>query len=197
MSHISAVRREQPELFAPEPAWPAGFAYQAEIIGRIEEQVLAARIAELPLKPFEFGPYLGKRRVVSYGRRYDYSERALREAAPIPDFLLPLRGRSAALAGLEPEQLSQALVTEYAPGVQIGWHRDKSAFDEVVGVSLLSPCLLRMRRKAGDGWERASQRLEPRSAYLLSGEARTVWEHSIPPVDALRYSVTFRRLKHA
>jgi len=84
------------------------------------------------------------------------------------------------------------LVTEYSPGAGIGWHKDRPEFEEVIGVSLLSPCLFRLRRKRGNGWERASIELQPRSAYLLSGSARTDWQHSIPPVDKLRYSVTFR-----
>ena len=88
------------------------------------------------------------------------------------------------------------LVTEYAPGAGIGWHRDKVVFGEVVGVSLLSPCLFRQRRKVGERkWERANLVVEPRSAYLLSGPARTQWEHSIPPAEAPRYSVTFRNLR--
>ena len=88
------------------------------------------------------------------------------------------------------------LVTEYGPGAGIGWHRDKAVFGEVIGVSLLSPCVLRMRRKAGERkWERVNVTAEPRSAYFLSGPARMEWEHSIPPVDALRYSITFRNLR--
>jgi len=89
-------------------------------------------------------------------------------------------------------------VTEYSPGAAISWHRDRSVFGEVIGVSLLSACTFRLRRNsaAGSGkYERASLILAPRSAYLLSGPSRTEWEHSIPAVDTLRYSVTFRRLK--
>ena len=96
---------------------------------------------------------------------------------------------------MEPAALQHVLVTEYGPGAGIGWHRDKSVFGETVGVSLLSPCVLRLRRKAGEKkWERANVQAEPRSAYLLSGPAREAWEHSILPVEALRYSVTFRNL---
>jgi alkylated DNA repair dioxygenase AlkB len=88
------------------------------------------------------------------------------------------------------------LVTEYGPGAGIGWHRDKSVFGETVGVSLLSPCVLRLRRKVGmKKWQRANLTAEPRSAYLLIGLALSEWEHSILPVDALRYSVTFRNLR--
>jgi alkylated DNA repair dioxygenase AlkB len=65
-------------------------------------------------------------------------------------------------------------------------------FEQVVALSLLSPCRLRLRRKHGTRWERWSTEIPPRSIYRLSGPARHEWEHSIPPVEALRYSVTFR-----
>jgi alkylated DNA repair dioxygenase AlkB len=116
----------------------------------------------------------------------------------MPPFLLPLRRRAAALAGLGPAAFQHALVTEYAPGAGIGWHRDKAVFDEVVGVSLGSACDFRLRRrKHGNTWERATVVAEPRSAYLLRGPARTEWEHSIPAVDRLRYSITFRNFRAA
>src|SRR5690606_40647213 len=85
---------------------------------------------------------------------------------------------------------------EYPPGASIGWHRDRGVFDRIIGVSLLSPCLFRLRRKRGDRWDRTSLVAVPRSVYLLSGSARTEWEHSIPPVDTLRYSITFRTLRN-
>ena len=113
----------------------------------------------------------------------------------LPEFLLPLRERAAQVAGLAPESLQQVLVTEYAPGAPIGWHRDKPEFQDVVAISFLAPCLLRFRRRLRDGWERRSLDVMPRSAYVLRGAARTEWEHSIPPLSALRYSVTFRNLR--
>jgi alkylated DNA repair dioxygenase AlkB len=99
------------------------------------------------------------------------------------------------MAGHAPEDLQQVLLNEYQPGAPIGWHRDRPIFAEVVGISLLAPCAFRLRRRTDAGFERVSVRLEPRCAYLLSGPARGVWEHSIPPVDALRYSITFRNFK--
>ncbi len=177
-------------------AAPEGFRYERELIGAEEEAALLARVRALPFRDFEFHGYTGKRRVVSFGRHYDFSASRLREADPIPDFLLPLRRTAAAFAGLDAEELRHVLVTEYGPGAGIGWHRDKAVFGETVGVSLLAPCVLRLRRKAGERkWERVNLTAAPRSAYLLSGAAREVWEHSIPPVDALRYSVTFRNLR--
>ena len=176
-------------------AWPEGFDYRAELITDAEERALVERFADLPFKEFEFHGYTGKRRTVSFGRRYDFADERLHEATEIPDFLLPLRDAAAAFAALAPERLRHALVTEYAPGAGIGWHRDKAVFDEVVGVSLVAPCRFRLRRHRADAWERVTVLAQPRSAYLLRGPARTEWEHSIPPVEALRYSVTFRNLR--
>ena len=184
----------QTDLFPEPPHGPLGLAYRAEVVARDEEAELARRTAQLELKPFEFRGYLGLRRVKAFGWRYDYGAQAVQRADDIPEFLMPLRGRIADLAGLEPDQLNHALVTEYRLGAGIGWHRDRPQFGEVVGVSLLSPCVLRFRRKRGAGWERASLPAAPRSAYLLSGPARSEWEHSIAPLDQLRYSITFRRL---
>jgi alkylated DNA repair dioxygenase AlkB len=175
---------------------PEGFLYRPELIERSEEGALISRVRELPLREFEFHGYTGKRRTASFGWHYDFSGRQLRKAGDIPDFLLALRKAAAELAGMKPEQLRHVLVTEYGPGAGIGWHRDKAVFGETVGVSLLSPCVLRLRRKVGERkWDRVNITAEPRSAYLLSGPAREEWEHSIPPVDALRYSITFRDLR--
>jgi alkylated DNA repair dioxygenase AlkB len=187
----------QTDLFADGPAGPEGLIYRPDILSAAEEAELAARIAGLELKPFEFRGYQGLRRVKAFGWRYDYGARAVRDADAISDFLQPLRRRAAEVAGLEPGQLNQALVTEYSPGAGIGWHRDKPQFAEVVGISLLSACVLRFRRRRGQGWERAARPVQPRSAYVLIGPARREWEHSITPMEQLRYSVTFRRLLSA
>ena len=112
-----------------------------------------------------------------------------------PHFLCRPEARPQRCAGLQSADLHQVLLTEYQPGVQIGWHQDRSVFGEVVGISLLSPCTFRLRRKTDHGWERASIIAEPRSAYLLQGASRSEWEHSIPAVEVLRYSITFRNLK--
>lgn len=174
---------------------PEGFALQGDLIGREDEAQLAARFTGLDFKPFEFRGYTGKRRVVSFGWRYDFSDYQLKEVEGMPEWLLPVRDKAAAFAGLAPDELPHALITEYAPGAAIGWHKDRADFEDVVGISLCSPCSFRFRRRAGIKWERASFVARPRSAYLLRGRARTDWEHSIPAVDALRYSITFRSLK--
>jgi alkylated DNA repair dioxygenase AlkB len=174
---------------------PEGFRYLLDFLDADEERDLVERIRPLPMTPFDFHGYLANRRVVSFGWRYSYDDRTLQQAEALPDFLLPVRATAAAFAGLAPEELPHALVTEYRPGTPIGWHRDKSVFGDVIGISLLSPCTFRFRRKSGSAWERYSFTAEPRSAYLLRGPSRTVWEHSIPEVTELRYSITFRSLK--
>jgi alkylated DNA repair dioxygenase AlkB len=174
---------------------PEGFQYQPDLLSSEQEQRLLDQMRGLPFKEFQFQGFVGKRRVVSYGWRYDFNERVIRKAEDIPAFLLPLREAAASFAGLAPEQLVQVLLTEYDAGASIGWHRDKKNFGDVIGISLLSACRFRFRRKAGSGWERASLTAEPRSAYLLRGPSRTEWEHSIPAVDTLRYSITLRTLR--
>lgn len=189
------MQAAQPDLFRASAALPEGFAYRPDFLAPAEERELVERFAGLPFKEFEFHGYLGKRRVLSFGWKYDFGARELRQADDMPAYLLPLRERAAAFAGIAPPDLQQVLLTEYSPGAGIGWHRDKAVFGEVVGISLLSPCVFRLRRKHGDSWERASIVAEPRSSYLLKGPARTEWEHSIPAVDQLRYSITFRNFR--
>jgi alkylated DNA repair dioxygenase AlkB len=184
------MKHEQLALFQPQ-SMPAGFRYAPDLIDAGEEARLVAAFADL----FAFHGFLGKRRVVSFGFRYDFNGGGLTEAEPMPSFLLPVCERAAAFAGLAPDRLQHVLITEYRPGAAIGWHRDRANFGDVIGVSLVSPCTFRMRRRRGTGWERAAMRLDRRSVYLMRGPSRDEWEHSIPAVDALRYSITFRSMR--
>jgi alkylated DNA repair dioxygenase AlkB len=185
---------QQPDLFSIVPRLPDGFCYEPDLIDQPEERDLVASLQSLPFRAFEFHGFLGKRRVVSFGWRYDFNEGGLKRADPMPDVLLPLRRKAAEFARREDAVFEQAIVTEYTPGAAIGWHRDRSVFGEVIGVSLRARCTFRFRRKNQTTWERASLIAEPRSVYLLSESSRSDWEHSIPAVAELRYSVTFRSL---
>lgn len=185
----------QPSLFDATPALPEGFRYQPELISAQEEQALIAAFETLAFKAFEFHGFLGKRRVVSFGWRYDFNGGGLGRADAVPEFLLPLRERAAGFAGVDTDSLEHVMVSQYPPGAGIGWHKDRPDFDKVIGVSLGVPGLFRLRRRREGGFDRASLTVEPRSAYLIDGPARREWEHSIPPVEALRYSVTFRTLR--
>lgn len=194
--------KPQLSLFGSGREAPEGLVYEPGFLAGDEERALAGRIADLPFKPFEFHGFTGNRRTVSFGLHYAFDGSGLREAEPIPDWLDPLRARAATLAGREAEEFVHALVIEYAAGAGIGWHRDRPVFGDVVGISLLAPAPLRFRRKhvlsgaegAGTKWERFTLTAEPRSAYLLRGAARLEWEHSIPQLETLRYSITLRTL---
>jgi alkylated DNA repair dioxygenase AlkB len=187
----------QTDLFQSAPDLPEGMRYVSGLIATDEERALLNKLPALPFKEFEFHGFLGKRRTVSFGWHYDFNGGGLKQAGELPDFLAPLRKRAAEFAGLHPSLLEHALVIEYKPGAGIGWHRDRPQFGDVIGISLLAPCTFRLRRKTGSTWERHSLTAQPRSAYLLRGASRTEWEHSIPPLETLRYSVTFRTLRNA
>jgi alkylated DNA repair dioxygenase AlkB len=184
---------EQLALFAPSSLEPEGLRYAPEFVSPETEQELIARVAPLPLQPFQFGQYEGKRRVASFGFRYDYSLRRLQDADPIPDWLDPII-RQVETFGGPSTKIAQVLCTEYDTGVGIGWHRDKPHFGRVFGLSLGSACKFRFRRRAGEKWQRFTLDAGARSLYMMSGPSRHEWEHSIPAVEGLRYSITFRTM---
>lgn len=185
----ASSHRPQRGLFDLEPP---GLVHVDDFISASEESGLIASARHLPFQPFAFHQWFGKRETVSFGWRYDFNDSRVHPAAAIPEFLLPLRTRAAEFAGVMAAQLEQALVVRYDVGAGIGWHRDRPVFDKVVGVSLLAPCVLRFRRRDGRGFRRFSLDAQPRSAYLLSGEIRHEWEHSIAPMEEMRLSITFR-----
>lgn len=183
----------QLDLFASASPAPDGLRYQEEFVSATDEAELIRRIGGLPLQPFQFGAFEGKRRVASFGFRYDYTERRLQEAEPTPGWLSDTVARVQAFGGAG-TRISQVLCTEYATDVGIGWHRDKPHFGTVFGLSLGSFCAFRFRRPAGEKWQRFTLEAAPRSLYVMAGASRHQWEHSIPPVAAPRYSITFRTM---
>jgi alkylated DNA repair dioxygenase AlkB len=173
---------------------PRGFRYRDNIITEAEQSALVGSLEKLNLKPFDFHGHLGNRRVVSFGLKYDYSRRTVEAAGKMPSFLDELLLRAADFAGVDPMDFRQVGVNEYRAGAGIGWHKDKQDFGIVVGVSFLTAATMRFRKANGTRWTRVSHIMKPRSIYILDGEARTQWEHSIPPLSELRYSITFRTL---
>jgi alkylated DNA repair dioxygenase AlkB len=183
-------------LFDDQAVGPAGLRYQAGFISAADEQELIAGIAALPLQPFQFGAFEGHRRVKSFGFRYDYTLQKLTPSEPIPEWLERTARAVERFGKLLPGSVRQVLCTEYDVGVGIGWHRDRPHFDKVFGISLGSACRFRFRRRQEGGkWERFALQAEPRSIYLMDGESRSSWEHSIPPVEQQRYSITFRTMR--
>lgn len=189
----------QPNLFdLPEPTprdLPAGLAYIPALLLPDEEAGLVSNLKTLPFAPVVFQGYQAQRREVSFGWSYDFDRHRVTPAPPAPAYLNQLRDRAAARFKRRAEAFEQVLVLEYAPGAAMGWHRDRPEFDEIIGLSLGAAAPFRFRRPAARGWERARLTLSPGSAYLITGPARTEWQHSIPTVEALRYSITFRSPK--
>lgn len=174
---------------------PDGFRYLPEFIDAEEEMALLAEVRALEYASIEMRGQVARRRVVHFGWRYGYESFRIEPGPPIPETFHPLRARAAALIAVPDDALAEVLVTEYAPGATIGWHRDAPPFGIVVGVSLLGACRMRFQRGTGEGRETCAVELAPRSAYVLAGAARWAWQHTIPATRVTRYSITFRTLQ--
>ena len=182
-------------LFDDERLLPGGLRHADGFLDVEEEQALVQRFAGLEFHEVRMRGVVARRRVIQYGWKYSFETARVSSGPALPDFLIPIRDRAAAFAGLPADQLSEALLTEYSPGATIGWHRDAPGFGVVVGISLGAPARFRFRRGRTGAWETAELTLAPRSIYVLEGSARSQWQHSIPAVAALRYSITFRTLR--
>jgi alkylated DNA repair dioxygenase AlkB len=186
---------EQFALFESPAPQPEGLRYAADFVSLDTEQRLISGIRNLPLQPFQFGQFEGKRRVASFGFRYDYALRQLQRSEPIPAWLNDIVAKVETF-GAPATRIRQVLCTEYNFGVGIGWHRDKPHFERIFGLSLGSACKFRFRKSAGKSWDRFTFDAEPRSLYMMSGASRQIWEHSIPAVESPRYSITFRTMSN-
>jgi alkylated DNA repair dioxygenase AlkB len=181
---------------------PPGFQYRQGFITAADEASILEHIAAIEFSTFELRGVVARRRVAFFGRSYDSGAA---QPAPIAPFLFPLRDELAVWAGVAPDAFAMALINEYRPGAPVGWHRDAPQYDIVAGVSLGSACRMKFRPylsavdlAAASGRRRSASHqivLEPRSAYLMTGESRRAYEHHVPPVAALRYSITFRTLR--
>ena len=186
----------EPDLFAP-PALPRGLEYRPDFLDRDEEATLIDAFAALPFREAPFRQYTARRRVVRFGHDGYGDLGELQDGGPSPAWLVALERKAALVAHVDDGAFVHALVTEYRPGTPIGWHRDKPAYGTVVGISLGSPCRMRFRPYDNQHDRNAVIALElaPRSLYVMRDDIRWRWQHQIPPVKALRYSVTFRTLR--
>jgi DNA oxidative demethylase len=176
---------------------PPGLVYRADLLSENEERRLLGEIDRLEFHEIRMHGVVAKRTARHFGFDYDYERRGVvRDAEPIPDWLLPVRAAAAELAGLAAEELVEALVQRYPEGAQIGWHRDAPMFGTVVGVSLLSAGRMRFRSDVGGMRQTFELELAPRSGYVLARDVRTTWQHHVPPAKTIRYSITFRTLRH-
>ena len=188
----------------PDLDLPEGFRYEPDFLDGEEERELLRSIAGLEFSKVEMRGGVAKRRTAHFGWTYGYDARTSHPGVPIPEWLLPVRARAAGWAALEADALAEALVTEYTPGAPIGWHRDAPMFGDVIGISLAGACRMKFRPyispkdlTPGRPPRRTTHDVElaPRSAYLMRGIVRREFEHSIPPVEMLRYSITFRTMR--
>jgi alkylated DNA repair dioxygenase AlkB len=172
--------------------------YETGFLTAGEERAVLDRLDSLSFDPIVIRGQTAKRTARHFGLDYDYEARGrLTAGEPLPDWLEPLRIRSAGLAGVKAEALVETLVQRYPSGSTIGWHLDAPMFGVVVGISLASGCRMRFRRTSGGERLIREVLLERRSAYVLEGTSRWSWQHSIPPTRELRYSVTFRTVEPA
>jgi alkylated DNA repair protein (DNA oxidative demethylase) len=176
-------------------ALPAGFRYIPDFADRAEEAGLLEAVRALPFSEVVMRGQVARRRVAHFGWRYGYESWRIEPGPPIPEAFQPLRQRAAALIDVTDDALAEVLVTTYPPGAGIGWHRDAPQFGAVIGVSLRGACRMRFQRGTGDARRTRAIELAPRSAYVLDGEARWAWQHTIPPTKTERYSITFRTLR--
>ena len=192
------------QTLVASPDCPEGFEYAPEFIRVDEERALLDALQGIECSKVEMRGVVARRRTAQYGWTYGYEKRSARPGAPIPDFLLPIRERAAEWAGLAPDALAEVLITDYPEGAPIGWHRDAPMFGDIAGVSLGAACRMKFRPYVSpkDAGRLVTPRrtthqiqLAPRSAYLIRGSARRDFEHSIPPVGARRYSMTFRTVR--
>jgi alkylated DNA repair dioxygenase AlkB len=179
---------------APADTSPSGFRYVPDFLDGADEAALLDATRALAFSDVVMRGQTARRRVAHFGWRYGYESFSVTPGPPIPPAFLPIRARAAELIAVDEEALAELLVTAYPPGAGIGWHRDAPAFGVVVGVSLLSPCRFRFQRGVGAARQTCAVELAPRSAYVLAGEARWQWQHTIPPAKTARYSLTFRTL---
>ncbi|HEX8041916.1 MAG TPA: alpha-ketoglutarate-dependent dioxygenase AlkB [Chryseosolibacter sp.] len=186
-------------LFPPVPVYPPGFTYVPDFLTEEEEQQLIREISGIELHAFNFHGYEAKRRVASFGYDYRFDQRSLVKGREIPGAFQNLVGKVASKTGISKEEFVELLVTEYPEGSVINWHRDAFPFDVIAGVSLLSDCTFRLRPHDKTKRVRGSIISLPvkrRSLYLIAGKARTEWQHSISPVQSVRYSLTLRTLRN-
>jgi alkylated DNA repair dioxygenase AlkB len=174
---------------------PPGFSYHPDVLTPAEEAALLTTVRGVAFGPVAMRGQVARRRTAHFGWVYGYESWRISPGPPIPDWLLPLREHVAPLAALRADALAEVLVTEYPAGAGIGWHRDAPQFGVVVGVSLLGACRMRFQRGTGASRHTCAVMLAPRSTYVITGEARQQWQHSIPPAREPRYSITFRTLR--
>jgi alkylated DNA repair dioxygenase AlkB len=170
------------------------FVYFEEAISVEEEQRLLNFIEMLPFLPYVMRGQASRRDIVRFGHDYGPVGGTHHSVLPMPEQLIFLRERAGKITEMNTSTFVASVVTRYRPGSTIGWHSDMPMFGPIVfGFSLLNSCTFKLRPKSRPR-NVFRTTLNPRSFYVMKGKIRSQWDHNIPPVEELRYSVTFRTL---
>jgi alkylated DNA repair dioxygenase AlkB len=170
---------------------PPGLKLAYDFVTYDEEKALIALIEAAGMPYIDYDP--GNRRCEhTYGWEYDYPNERILPGARLPDCFLPIRDRAAAFADIEPQTIIQCLLLRYDPGSLIQPHCDKPVWKNVIGMSLGAATTMVFVKEASGMRETIAVELPPRSIYLQTGEARYVWQHSLPVVEETRWGITFR-----
>lgn len=173
----------------PSTQLPPGLKLAHEVLCPAEEAALFGLIAASGLACSAYDPG-NTRSSTSYGWKYDFAGDRFVPCAPIPQGFRAIAEKAAAFAGLGYDDIAECLLNRYEPGAVIQPHLDKPVWEHVIGVSLGVPATMMFRHPvSGEG---RPVELPPRSMYLLAGDARHIWQHSLPPMQGTRYSITFR-----
>jgi alkylated DNA repair dioxygenase AlkB len=181
------ARNDESNLRAVLP----GLKLATEVVTPEEEARLIALVESCNPQRYQ-GDALGGLRAISYGWKYDLSSAAFSPCDPPPEGFAFVRQIAANFADLTSESFVQCLLNRYEAGAEISWHCDKPIWEDIVGISLGAPTTMGFRRAVQGGYVYAEAELPRRSIYLLSGEVRTHFDHSIPPLKETRWSITFR-----
>jgi DNA oxidative demethylase len=166
-----------------------GLRFATEVLTPPEEVALIELIEGAGLSYSAYDPD-NPRSSRSFGWKYDFLNDTFVPCDQIPEGFDAIAAKAAALAGLDPQGFAECLLNRYEPGAIIQPHLAKPVWEHVVGISLGAAATMVFRHPES-GEERPLQ-LPARSMYLLADDARYVWQHSLPPMQGTRYSITFR-----
>lgn len=148
-------------------SFPSGLKYVPKLISEDEQKLI-----ENFINSQEWDTSL-KRLTQHYGYKYNYSNRNLDPALPIPDILMDIWKKYVG-GDKFPEQ---CIINNYEPGEGISAHTDDvyKFSDTVVIFSFISPYEMNFTNED----DKFDLLLEPGSLLVMTGEARYKWKHSI------------------
>lgn len=159
--------------------------------------------------PWEASPQDQCRPVAQFGSAvYDYGEDVVVLCAQpnvdIPPILKRLLlsnsgGNETTNALVASQEWSQCIINAYGSNStsHIPWHFDDPAFGPVVLVYTFGEARPLLMRKGDTNDDNGMYSAQPKhlSRYILSGESRDHWQHSVPAGKDWRVSITFRTLR--